>query len=108
MRMFFLRRRHAKQRQFAPGAYLTDERGLFRVISVLVSGSSMLVSIENCLTLETREYAATELEEMPVRLVRRSHLENFGQPARASTHRQSPPLRVDHDIREAEHDLDRI
>jgi hypothetical protein len=108
MRMFFRRRPHAKQRQFAPGAYLTDGHGLFRVISVLRSGRSMLASIEDCLTLETREFAAVELEAMSMRLVRRTRLEGLGQPASVLTCPQPRRLQADHDMREVEHDLDRI
>lgn len=106
--MFFRRRRQTKQRQLTPGAYLTDGRGLIRVISVLVSGRSMLVSIEDCLTLETRDFAAAELEAMPLRLVRRTRLEGLGQRASVAPCPQSPRLQADHDTREVEHDLDRI
>lgn len=58
------RRRRAKQRRLAPGSYLTDGQNLFRVNSLLVSGASMLATIEDCLTLETRSCSATELDRM--------------------------------------------
>jgi hypothetical protein len=58
------RRRRAKQRRLAPGSYLTDGQKLFRVNSLLVSGASMLATIEDCLTLETRSCSATELDRM--------------------------------------------
>jgi hypothetical protein len=61
---------HVKQRQLMPGSYLTDGKRLFRVLSRLVNGRSTLVSIEDCLTLETRTYAASELGTMPLRPVR--------------------------------------
>lgn len=71
MLAFSLRRRgeHLDQRQLIPGSYVTDGQRLFRVLSRLVTGHSTLVSIEDCLTLETRAYAASELKTMPLRPV---------------------------------------
>src|SRR5690242_5516239 len=66
---------HLNQRQLIPGSYLTDGQRLFRVLSRLVNGRSTLVSIEDCLTLETRAYAASELGTMPLRPVRGAHVE---------------------------------
>jgi hypothetical protein len=106
--MFFRRRDRVKPRQFVPGVYLTDGRSLFQVTSVLVGRGSMLVSIEDCLTLETRDYAAVELKAMPLRLLSGKLLDGGGRPECASVRPPSHPLQIDHDIREAEHDLDRI
>lgn len=77
VKSFSLCRRAARvsQRQLIPGSYLTDGQRLFRVLSRLVDGRSTLVSIEDCLTLETRAYAASELGTMPLRPVRGATIE---------------------------------
>jgi hypothetical protein len=69
---FSLRRRHLRHRDLAPGRYLTDGRRLLRVDSRFVDDRSVLVVLEDCLTLDARAYAAIELEPMGVRPVRRS------------------------------------
>jgi hypothetical protein len=79
MSLFGPRRQpRVKQRQLAPGSYLTDGEHLFRVLSLFLYGPSMLVSIEDCLTLRTHAYAASELQTRRLRLVR-------GNPAGAIT-----------------------
>jgi hypothetical protein len=71
-----LHRRHRiKRHHLGPGSYLTDGARLFRVTSLLVNGRSMLVSIENCLTLETHAYADRELKAMRLRRVREKRVE---------------------------------
>lgn len=66
---------HVNQRQLIPGSYLTDGQRLFRVLSRLVNGRSTLVWIEDCLTLETRAYAASELGTTRWRPVRSAPVE---------------------------------
>ena len=53
------------------GAYVTDGKRLFRVVRRLdpLRGAATAV-LEDCLTLELRSYAAADLWEMRVRLVR--------------------------------------
>ena len=63
------RRRRLSPRQLSPDSYLTDGRNLFRVISKLVTGRSVLVWIEDCLTLEVRAHALCELQAMGLRAV---------------------------------------
>jgi hypothetical protein len=67
---FFHRR--LRRSALAPGRYLTDGRGLFRVLSRFDDGRSMLIVIEHCVTLESYPYAAPELEAMGFRPVRRA------------------------------------
>jgi hypothetical protein len=72
MSLFVPRREpRIRRRHLAQGSYLTDGEHLYRVLSLFVSGASMLVSIEDCLTLETHAYAASELAAKRLRLVRR-------------------------------------
>lgn len=63
-------RRRLRRRVLAPGRYLTDGRGLFRVLSRFDDGRSMLIVIEECVTLESHACAALELEAMGFRPVR--------------------------------------
>ena len=65
----FLRRSRLSHNDLIPGSYLTDGRSLFRVISQLVHGRSVLVWMEDCLTFEALARAACELEAMGVRAV---------------------------------------
>jgi hypothetical protein len=66
-----LRRRDQRiGRRLAAGSYLTDGERLFRVTSLFIHGRSLLASIEDCLTLETRTYADSELGAMRLRRVR--------------------------------------
>jgi hypothetical protein len=48
--------------RFRPGTYITDGKGLFEVVSVCVTheaaGASNRVYVEDCKTLEAREYTA--------------------------------------------------
>ena len=67
-----LRRRRLRSRDLVPGRYLTDGRRLLRVVSRLADDRSVLVVLEDCLTLNVRAYAAVELEPMGVRPVRRA------------------------------------
>jgi hypothetical protein len=55
------------------GAYVTDGRRLFRVVLRVdpLRGAAAAV-LEDCLTLELRSYAAADLWELRVRLVRPS------------------------------------
>jgi hypothetical protein len=70
--MFFsLFRRRLRRSSLAPGRYLTDGSGLFRVISHFDDGRSVLVVIEQCVTLETYACALLELEAMGFRRVRK-------------------------------------
>lgn len=64
-------RRHCRlsKRGLTPGRYLTDGRTLFRVISRFVNGRSVLVWLEDCVTLEPRARAACELQAMGMRAV---------------------------------------
>jgi hypothetical protein len=66
---FSLRRRRLRSRDLHPDRYLTDGRRLLRVVSRLVNDGSVLVVIEDCLTLDAQAYAAVELEPMGVRPV---------------------------------------
>jgi hypothetical protein len=106
--MLFRHRDRVTQRSLAPDVYFTDGRGLFRVVAVLASAGSMLASIEDCLTLETAEYTAAELKTMPLRLVRGSRVDGRTEPRGASVTSVSHAFPVDHDVREVEHDFDRI
>ena len=67
--MFF--RRRLRRSSLAPGRYLTDGRGLFRVLSRFDDGRSLLVVIEDCVTLEDYACAARELEAAGFRRVRK-------------------------------------
>lgn len=53
-----------------PGDYLTDGLRLFRVASRVAGGGTLLLGLEDCLTLEVRAYATDELEPMRLRIVR--------------------------------------
>jgi hypothetical protein len=66
-------RRRLRRGSLAPGRYLTDGSGLFRVLSRFDDSRSILVVIEDCLTLETYACAARELEAMCFRRVRNAH-----------------------------------
>lgn len=70
MALPFVRRR-LRRSSLAPGRYLTDGRGLFRVLSRFDDGRSMLIVIEECVTLESFACAAVELKAMGFRPVRR-------------------------------------
>ncbi len=65
-------RRRLRRSSLAPGRYLTDGRGLFRVLSRFDDGRSMLILIEECVTLESHACAARELEAMGFRPVGRA------------------------------------
>lgn len=65
-----LRRARLRSRHLAPGRYLTDGRRLFRVVSRFVNDGSILVVIEDSLTLDALAYAAVELVAMGLRPVR--------------------------------------
>jgi len=83
---FLFRRRRLRARDLAPGRYLTDGRRLLRVISRLVGERSVLVVLEDCLTLDVRAYAAVELEPMGVRPVRSAKRPATGDAWPASAH----------------------
>jgi hypothetical protein len=52
------------------GGYVTDGHRLFRVVSQFAAvGDHAFASLEDCLTLEVRAYAALELREMGLRPV---------------------------------------
>lgn len=82
--LFFGRR--LRRSALAPGRYLTDGHGLFRVLSRFDDGRSMLIEIEECVTLESYACAAVELEAMRFRPVRRPAAPPAGdaRPSRAS------------------------
>jgi hypothetical protein len=65
-----LRRARLRSRDLAPDHYLTDGRRLFRVVSRFVNDGSVLVVIEDSLTLDALAYAAVELVAMGLRPVR--------------------------------------
>ena len=65
-------RRRLRRSSLAPGRYLTDGSGLFRVISRFDDGRSLLIVLEHCVTLETFACAARELEAMAFRRVRKT------------------------------------
>ncbi|HUA04835.1 MAG TPA: hypothetical protein VMB27_13100 [Solirubrobacteraceae bacterium] len=72
---FSVRRARLRPRDLVPDRYLTDGRRLFRVVSRFVNDGSVLVVIEDSLTLDARAYAAVELLAMglrPVRVTRRT------------------------------------
>jgi hypothetical protein len=69
---FFPFRRRLRRSWLAPGRYLTDGCGLFRVISRFDDGRSLLILLEHCVTLETYACAALELEAMGFRRVRKA------------------------------------
>jgi hypothetical protein len=68
--MSFFRR--LRSSALAPGRYLTDGRGLFRVLSRFDDGRSLLVVIEHCISLETYALAKLELEALGFRRVGKS------------------------------------
>jgi len=90
MSLFVPRRR--RHRRLAPGSYLTDGERLFRVLSLLVAGRSMLVSIEDCRTLEIHAYADSELETMRLRRVRGRHSHGPASPPRAGMREIDQPV----------------
>jgi hypothetical protein len=63
--------RRLRRSSLAPGRYLTDGRGLFRVLSRFDDGRSLLIVIEHCISLETYALARLELEAMGFRRVRK-------------------------------------
>lgn len=65
-----LRRARLRSRDLVPDRYLTDGRRLFRVVSRFVNDGSVLVVIEDSLTLDALAYAAVELVAMALRPVR--------------------------------------
>ena len=67
---FRRRRVHLRPRDLVPDRYLTDGRRLFRVVARLVTDGSVLVVIEDCVTLDARAYAPVELAAAGVRPVR--------------------------------------
>ncbi len=76
--------RRLRRSALAPGRYLTDGRGLFRVLSRFDDGRSMLIVIEECVTLESHACAALELEAMGFRAVRRPAPAAAGEPRPAT------------------------
>jgi hypothetical protein len=64
--------RRLRSSALAPGRYLTDGRGLFRVLSRFDDGRSLLVVIEHCISLETYALAKLELEALGFRRVARN------------------------------------
>jgi hypothetical protein len=67
--MWFFRR--LRRKSLAPGRYLTDGRGLFRVLSRFDDGRSLLIVIEHCISLETYALGKLELEALGFRRVRK-------------------------------------
>ncbi|MBV8218404.1 MAG: hypothetical protein JO325_08060 [Solirubrobacterales bacterium] len=65
-----VRRARLRPRDLVPDRYLTDGRRLFRVVSRFVNDDSVLVVIEDSLTLDALAYAAVELVAMGLRPVR--------------------------------------
>jgi hypothetical protein len=53
------------------GGYVTDDRRLFRVVSQFAfAGDHVVASLEDCRTLEVRDYSPGELHAMGLRAVR--------------------------------------
>jgi hypothetical protein len=77
--------RRLRRGALAPGRYLTDGRALFRVLSCFDDGRSLLIVIEECVTLESYACAALELEAMGFRPVRR-----VGPPPGAEPRSEAP------------------
>jgi len=96
MPLSVFRRRRARlhPRDLAPDRYLTDGRRLFRVAARFVSDGSILVVIEDCVTLDARAYAATELMPMDVRPVPRSNPSPAPESSPEST-TEGKPLEAD-------------
>ncbi len=65
-----VRRARLRVRDLAPDRSLTDGRRLFRVVSRFVNDESVLVVIEDSLTLDALACAAVELVAMGLRPVR--------------------------------------
>jgi hypothetical protein len=66
-----LRRRESSFSLPRSGGYLTDGRRLYRVVSQFAfAGDRVLASLEDCLTLDVRAYAPSELYELRLRPVR--------------------------------------
>jgi hypothetical protein len=54
------------------GAYLTDGRRLFRVVSQFApAGDDVFASLEDCRTLDVQAYAPGELQAMKLKPIRR-------------------------------------
>jgi hypothetical protein len=70
MRFPLFGRRRLRPRDLAPDSYVTDGRALLRIVDRLAAGGSILVSVEDCLTLEPATAAARELEAMGFRPLR--------------------------------------
>jgi hypothetical protein len=73
---FSLRRRRVRlrYRDLTPDRYLTDGLRLLRVVSRFVNDGSMLVVLEDCVTLDAHALAAVELVALGMRPVRRPKL----------------------------------
>ena len=82
---FLLRRRRLRSRDLAPDRYLTDGRRLLRVVSRLADDRSVLVVVEDCLTLDALAYAAVELELLGLRPVRSSKRPAAGEASSVSS-----------------------
>jgi hypothetical protein len=82
MAFFQFRRRRARLRvrDLTPERYLTDGHRLFRVVSRFVNEGSILIVIEDCMTLDSRAYTAVELAPLDVRPIRRSTPSPAGDP----------------------------
>lgn len=63
------RRRRPRRRDLSPGRYLTDGCRLLRVLGRFEIPGSMLLSVEDCVTLERHVYAEIELERLRLRRV---------------------------------------
>ncbi len=76
------RARHQPPGALPPcGGYVTDGASLFRVVSQFAfTGERLFASLENCLTLDVRDYTPHELREMALRPVRAAQV-----PATATT-----------------------
>jgi hypothetical protein len=91
---FHRSRARLRARDLAPDRYLTDGRRLFRVVARFVNEGSILVVIEDCVTLDARAYAAIELVPMDVRPVRRSKLSRSAERS-PGTRAEAKPLQAD-------------
>lgn len=84
------RRARLRLRDLAPDRYLTDGHRLFRVVTRFVNEGSVLVVIEDCMTLDARAYAVAELLPLDVRPVRRARQALAADTAPPSRTAQKP------------------
>jgi hypothetical protein len=87
MPFFRFRRRRARlrARDLTPDCYLTDGHRLFRVVTRFVNEGSLLVVIEDCMTLDARAYTGVELAPLDLSPIMRSKPSPAGGPSPTSS-----------------------